>query len=1062
MSSTNLGRYHFMPWSRRGLSTAIPTVDGANLAPRVSLPVKLTVTSQDPSNTTTTQPVSVAMYGPGDVIGIDPNMVIRTEPRDLTNNFEPNYLAGIEFDAPDFPWLMTPAAPNGQRLRPWIALIVLSADTSQGRIPEFAEANQGTAPLPSITVSNVAALQPLDASWDWAHTQVTNEDGLATALRTDPGHAISRLLCPRRLDPERSYTALLVPAFNIGRLAGLGLDISKVTTLDPAWTGATPSGLAMPYYHRFSFHTSDEGDFESLVRKLKPTALQPPIGQRPVAVDQPGEGLPSAGTPLGLAGALTAPGTLDTPWSDPAKTAFQTGLQALINNTSPATDDPAAPNPVDPSVVPPIYGRWHAGVPAVDHTAAGWLNHLNLDPRPRAQAGTGTQVVQKDRTSLLASAWNQVDRVIHANQLLRQAQLARGALQQLYRQHLQLSDSTRVIRFSAPVHSVTLAVPLGLQTRAKTANQTAQPAAITVKAALEASTVPAMMVSGIFRRLTRPLGQIRLRQGLLPTTYGNLFNRVNTGSITIVPTLRPPHGLVTVDQVSNSFMPPDDDDQDDDDDEDDDADDQPPSPTDPKIVVASAMHFGKFTPALISSVPAQPNFTVVAAGTVPPPPPPPPQTRNASTAARAALVAGDSPDAATFRAASLDLTTVLQAALPVVTPPGPVDTASLGSIIVGRLDPVRTVVARIGSLVKYLNPLWNPPDPIAEIMAAPTFDQPLYKPLAQLSEEYILPGVESIQPNTLGLLQENHAFIEAFMVGANHEMARQLLWEGYPTDQRGSYFRQFWDVAGYVPRPGEPAAGPALIESLRDIPPIHTWPLGLDLGQHPNRVNVAQGNVVLLVRGELLRRYPNTIIFAGPAILGSEGQLVLDESAQAEASYLSPIYGAALSPDLTFFGFNLSVQDARGGTAASPHGYFFGFQQVPTETRFGLEPTAKDSPCQRWADLAWTNFATFTTRRGVKGPRGSTSLRAMALPQFVGGYTARRLASTAFGFVIDNLPGQLPDFVPPTTPPSDVQVSIANEQNDVNVNWGQDAAQTAYILLRRPFRILVHAQRMLP
>ena len=77
----------------------------------------------------------------------------------------------------------------------------------------------------------------------------------------------------------------------------------------------------------------------------------------------------------------------------------------------------------------------------------------------------------------------------------------------------------------------------------------------------------------------------------------------------------------------------------------------------------------------------------------------------------------------------------------------------------------------------------------------------------------------------------NHAFIEAYMVGLNHEMARQLLWNGYPTDQRGSYFRQFWDVAGYVPQPGDPTDPAQLAELLKDIPPINTWPLAGPLGQ---------------------------------------------------------------------------------------------------------------------------------------------------------------------------------------------------------------------------------------
>ena len=59
------------------------------------------------------------------------------------------------------------------------------------------------------------------------------------------------------------------------------------------------------------------------------------------------------------------------------------------------------------------------------------------------------------------------------------------------------------------------------------------------------------------------------------------------------------------------------------------------------------------------------------------------------------------------------------------------------------------------------------------------------------------------------------------MVGLNHEMARELLWREYPTDQRGSYFRQFWDVSGYLPEAGENLA--TLAERLKDIPEIHTW-----------------------------------------------------------------------------------------------------------------------------------------------------------------------------------------------------------------------------------------------
>ena len=58
------------------------------------------------------------------------------------------------------------------------------------------------------------------------------------------------------------------------------------------------------------------------------------------------------------------------------------------------------------------------------------------------------------------------------------------------------------------------------------------------------------------------------------------------------------------------------------------------------------------------------------------------------------------------------------------------------------------------------------------------------------------PNINLIPPNSITLVETNQRFIESYMVGLNHEFARKLLWREYPTDQRGSYFRQFWDVKG--------------------------------------------------------------------------------------------------------------------------------------------------------------------------------------------------------------------------------------------------------------------------
>ncbi|MBN9126291.1 MAG: hypothetical protein J0I90_01705, partial [Nitrosospira sp.] len=144
-------------------------------------------------------------------------------------------------------------------------------------------------------------------------------------------------------------------------------------------------------------------------------------------------------------------------------------------------------------------------------------------------------------------------------------------------------------------------------------------------------------------------------------------------------------------------------------------------------------------------------------------------------------------------------------------------------------------------------------------------DLPMYEPLSDLSSEYFLPNINLIEQNSITLLETNQKFIESYMVGINHEMARELLWREYPTDQRGSYFRQFWDVSGYLPESGEDLAN--LKEKLRDIPELHRWLPASALGDHDNREEggAKEEEVVLVIRGELLKKYPTAVIYAHKA-----------------------------------------------------------------------------------------------------------------------------------------------------------------------------------------------------
>ena len=79
-----------------------------------------------------------APLGPGDVTGIQAQQVIRTEPRAGVTDFEPNYLAAIDFYDEDFPWRYTPPPPDASthRLAPWILLVVLRTRSSRAAAPD--------------------------------------------------------------------------------------------------------------------------------------------------------------------------------------------------------------------------------------------------------------------------------------------------------------------------------------------------------------------------------------------------------------------------------------------------------------------------------------------------------------------------------------------------------------------------------------------------------------------------------------------------------------------------------------------------------------------------------------------------------------------------------------------------------------------------------------------------------------------------------------------------------------------------------------------------------------
>jgi hypothetical protein len=284
-------------------------------------------------------------------------------------------------------------------------------------------------------------------------------------------------------------------------------------------------------------------------------------------------------------------------------------------------------------------------------------------------------------------------------------------------------------------------------------------------------------------------------------------------------------------------------------------------------------------------------------------------------------------------------------------------------------------------------------------MAAPDFPQPMYQRLTSLGQVWLLPGLDQF-PQGVALYVTNWMFVESFLVGLNHEMTRKLLWNGYPTDQRGTYFRYFWDINS---RTDGTTDG--------DIGPIHLWtkPLG------QNRAHSADP-LVLMVRRDLIRRYPNVIVYAAPGQPDGRGGRQPSANEQQERH---PIFFALVQPDVALFGFELDSTEARGNP-----GWFFVLQEHPSEPRFGLAAAGSAFGAQpaSWQALGWDHLAA----------------------------SAQELA--ALNYI--NLAATLPKD--PTT--ADSTGAVWHSQGSPPSR----AADLAHITLRQPKRIAIHGSVLIP
>jgi hypothetical protein len=356
--------------------------------------------------------------------------------------------------------------------------------------------------------------------------------------------------------------------------------------------------------------------------------------------------------------------------------------------------------------------------------------------------------------------------------------------------------------------------------------------------------------------------------------------------------------------------------------------------------------------------------------------------------------------------------------------------ASIKTKITDTIMPVNAYKNLLDSKIKWpAGILKIPKEEFLPAMAYPDIPEPAYKYLIEIDEEFLLPNLRLIPPNTLSLLRTNQKFIESYLMGLNYEMGKELLWREYPTDMRGSYFRQFWDVSGFV----TPDTTPTDAETLKDIDPIHNWSNNSNLGKHNKRDKEGDAEqLVFAIKGDLLKKFPNTVIYAQKAIKDGDKKKILEnieDKTIFDKHVRFPLYQAEIKPDIKLLGFDLTIEEASGENTTQgftdKHGWFFIIAEVPGEPHFGMDitynPNEPGNPPAEpanftWNDLSWENF-----------DENLTFVKSDIAPKNAKGFGG------AF------------------KPPNDLKKGT----------WGKTSADMASILFQQPVMVAIHSTEML-
>ena len=826
--------------------------------------------------------ISGELRGPGDVIGIDRTVITRIEPSPGIRGFEPNYFPLMEFDDVDFPWRYSLDSETGSYAsrgrRPWITIIALEAE-------EFSYPETSRGPLPSIEVNNPSlSLPPPDQLWAYAHVHLDDFDGtdaeIDQKLINDDHSSFSRILCPRKLKPLKTYYAFLVPTYEAGRLAGLGLkqtDIEASNFDMAAWGTQDITPLQIPFYYQWRFTTDAMEDLESLMRRLEAydTERLTELSQSDVisAADPgyyPGYSNPSEEFARQTAIQIPRTGRWDYETDALLSTEMIITLDEVIEGEIDTSDDE------DPLVAFPPYGFRYPDKPVLSLSAAEngeWFNHLNLDLKYRQVASLGADIVRKNQEEFMTIAWMQYDEIVEANLELMRLETSRVLTERMADRHLAAMEPESALTLAEPMLAITQ-VERG-KTVSDFLSESGEPLSYSTRSLRQQSSKrsntsrTADVQKQLQSKATRSRSESpELALKAMPVPRMGARNDAQFSA----PSAKPFKDVINTEAAKELFA------------------------------------LGKF------------------------------QTEKDILDLGVQLSDLQPVDVILDKGVSPVVLEVLSPILPektfeVTRPATPVivkrdyDTKTLTQPVIDTLKRLPNFKARF-SLTGLTESEQITP---RQIWRSPEIPMAMSLFLEDCDPDSLLSGADNIPDNSIVVMEENRQFIEALLVGMNHEMNNELRWREFPTDMQGTIFKRFWNRGASVQNvPSE------------DIAPIHTWTKKLGenvpVGSPDN-----QENFVVIIKGDIIRKLNNPIVSIN--IAAEDNKFVVNEGEDVPLAFVGKF-----KRDTNFYGFEFSLEQLLEPYILNKA--FFVIYEPAGELRFGLDVATAEVRRARFDDAA--------------------------------------------------------------------------------------------------------------